>query len=167
MSGMFLYDPAKLSGLLWKNITHRSYLESSKIYNDVVNSVHKIDPTIIRFSYKGETYFIAESKGRLPFPTPLPESCHELMGTYLRKTAKLEEDKAVFLSCFGSLVPHIKSKQELRNILPDTLIHKLSWTEPRTVELEDMSFQNMTPFNQYREVIMPMIDWYLGMELII
>lgn len=162
-----LYDPMKLSEHLWNNISHRSYVESSKIYNDVVSCVHKIDPTIIRFSYKGQSYFVFETKERLSFPTPLPEQCHVLMDNYLRKRTKLEEDKSVFLSCFGSLVPHIKSKQDLRNILPDTLVHKLGWTEPRTVELGDVSFQNMTPFNQYKEFILPMIDWYIGMELIL
>jgi len=163
------YKPIQLSKFLWKLLSERMELDKQKSLYSVISAVQKIDPNIIRFSYKGETHFTVQSMGMAPYPTPLPESCHGLMDTYLAKRAKLDEDEKLFISCFGSMVPHLKSKQDLRNILPDTFINKTSTLGDmeRTIPLGDMAFQNMTPFNQYRELIIPMIDWYLGMELII
>lgn len=163
------YLPVKLTNAIWERLTKRMQEDKEICWNKVVVSVNQIDPSAIRFSYKGETHFVAQTRGLQSYPIPLPESCHSIMDTYIDKRTKLDMDYAVFKACFGSLVPHLRSQQDLRNILPDTYINRSGFLSdvPRTVAIEDMSFQNMTPFNQYREIILPMFDWYLGMELLI
>ena len=163
------YHPISLTNGIWERLTKRMQEDKEICWNNVVVAVTKANPSILRFSYKGETHSIAQFRGSNPFPSPLPESCYPIMDTYIAKRTKLDTDYEVFKSCFGSLVPHLRSSQDLRNILPDTYINRTGFISvvPRTMAIEDMSFQNMTPFNQYREIILPMFDWYLGMELII
>lgn len=163
------YHPIILTDAIWGSLTKRMQ-EDKKIYWDkVVVSVRQLEPSATRFSYKGKTYFTVPTIGQYSYPIPLPESCHSTMDTYIAKRTKLDMDYGVFKSCFGSLVSHLRSQQDLRNILPDTFINRVGFLPdvPRTMAIEDMSFQNMIPFNQYREIILPMFDWYLGMELLI
>lgn len=163
------YDTVRLTNAIWENLTKRMQEDKNICWNKIVISVNQIDPSANRISYKGKTHLVAQIMGRPPYPIPLPESCHSIMDRYIAKKTKLDMDYEVFKSCFGSLVPHLRSQQDLRNILPDTFINHNGFLSdvPRTTAIEDMSFQNMTPFNQYREIILPMFDWYLGMELII
>ena len=163
------YDTVRLTNAIWENLTKKMQEDKNICWNKVVISVNQIDPSANRISYKGETQFVAQTREQYSYPISLPESCHSIMDTYIAKRTKLSMDYEVFRSCFGSLVPHLRSQQDLRNILPDTFINRNGFLSdvPRTMAIEDMSFQNMTPFNQYREIILPMFDWYLGMELII
>lgn len=164
-----LYRPVMLSNAIWNRLTRRMQEDRDICWNKVVVSVNQLEPSANRISYKGETHIVAQTRGYLSYPVSLPESCHSIMDTYIAKRNRLDKDYAVFKSCFGSLVPHLRSQQDLRNILPDTFINRVGFLSnvPRTVAIEDISFQNMTPFNQYREIILPMFDWYLGMELIV
>lgn len=163
------YHPTNLTHTIWQKLTKKMQEDRDACWNKIVISVNQSDPSASLISYKGEIYIIAQTRGHVPYPTPLPESCHSIMDTYRAKRNKLDTDYGVFKACFGSLVPHLRSEQDLRNILPDTFINRVGFLSnvPRTMAIEDMSFQNMTPFNQYREIILPMFDWYLGMELII
>lgn len=169
MTDSAVYHPVKLTFAIWGKLTWKVRMDSENYWDKVVVSVNQIDPTATRISYKGETHFVSPIGGRISYPISLPESCHSTMDKYIAKRTKLDEDYRTFKSCFGSLVPHLRSQQDLRNILPDTFINRVGFLSdvPRTVAIEDMSFQNMTPFNQYREIIIPLIDWYLGMELML
>lgn len=172
MTDSVVYHPVKLTDAIWEKLTKKMQEDKRNCWSKVeaAVSVCRIDPLADRISYKGETHFVtSQIRGRHSYPVPLPESCHSIMDMYMAKRDKLDEDYRTFKSCFGSLVPHLRSQQDLRNILPDTFVNRIGFLSdvPRTMAIEDMSFQNMTPFNQYREIIIPLIDWYLGMELML
>ena len=61
------------------------------------------------------------------------------------------------------------TSQDIRNLLPDTLINKMASNtipETRTMEIEDFPIESVFLKKAYIEVVLPKIDYYLALQLL-
>lgn len=161
------YCPEGLPNLIWEALTNKSLDKIRGLYVKAIHEVHYTDSTIMAFMYKNKVYRVVNNPPQKYPVSVLPPECVPVFEEYLQELLKYKDNRQLFKACFGSLVRHLNSAQDLRNVLPDTFVNKMGWdTEiSRSAPLDTLKFQNMIPFNQYREIVIPLFDWYLGMEL--
>lgn len=163
------YCPEGLSNLIWGALADKSLDKIGQLRFKAIREVHHTDCTIMRFIHKGEIFQITNFPPKNSPINVLPPNCVTMFEEFYQERQKYRDNQQLFKACFGSLVRHLNSAQDLRNILPDTFVNKMGWdTEiSRSASLDALKFQNMIPFNQYREIVIPLFDWYLGMELML
>lgn len=143
----------------------------SKVFADFEKSLGYGDylSNYCGFSHNGKLYPTNEYTRKEAKWVKPPESLVDAFDMVLLQQKVLNQDWQDMGRCIGSIMSLCKSAQDIRNALPDTLINKLesqSITEARTIPIEEFPIASKFLKKAYLEEILPKIDYYLAIQLL-
>lgn len=174
LNTLSLKEKNALINLFWGNI-EKPYTDEMDELLYEARKLHclKQNSVTTHFNYRGVTYMVtplAPNRRASPIEVaPLAEDAIPFMDRYLELKEQITEDGSKFAHIFGSILSGVGSSQDIRDLLPDTYVQRyISDTRvlPRSKEISEISFCTSFLLKQYEEIIVPMIDYYIGMELI-
>lgn len=158
-----------------KVVMYPRRLELSKSYDKVFDlfelTLHPSDHISHHkgFTYKGKLYPNPYSPTRgSKWATPTGKVL-EALEFHLYQCEVMDKDWDTMSKCIGSVMSLCTTSQDIRNLLPDTLINKMASNtipETRTMEIEDFPIESVFLKKAYIEVVLPKIDYYLALQLL-
>lgn len=168
----FPLKPSAIANSVW-DMSAGYYQKYAKLmYQDFVYKLVEKFPQKKNAIYQDRVFLLAHNPKDLGTKTGSVIITDELQEEAARITNLIErfsKDQNTFKKLFGSLLTEVTTAQELKNLLPDSLFFKrrILVDLQRTQKTEDMAFNNKILFEQYLEHALPLIDYYLGMELFV
>lgn len=162
-------DKLVIAEKLWALISELYRSDLNTLMSNVIEEHVTNNPNASHFFYKGHTY-LANKWVKPINSVPLTPSAVEDMQKYMDIDNRLKEHQSLFVSIIGSMLLGAKTYQDLRNILPDEFVNffsaNINFNLPRTVEIEDIPFCTSHVLAQHQKIIIPMVNYYIGMELV-
>lgn len=168
----FPLKPAAIAKSVWDIGTkhYRGYAES--MYIDFMHKLIEKYPDKKNAIYRDRVFLLARSHDEMYSKTGSVIITDDFQEEALNIISLIEgfsKDQNTFKRLFGSILTEVTTAQELKNLLPDSLFskHRILVDLQRTQKTEDMTFSNKILFDQYLNHALPLIDYYLGMELFV
>lgn len=168
----FPLKPSVIANSVWNMSTEHYRSHVTYMYLDFVNKLIDRFPDKKNAIYQDHVFLLARSQEELRV-----KSGSVIIGDDFQAEAlcimdllkSFSKDQNTFKRLFGSILTEVTTAQELKNLLPDSLFSKqrILVDLQRTQKTEDMTFNNKILFDQYLNHALPLIDYYLGMELFV
>lgn len=168
----FPLKPAAIANTVWNMSTEYYHEYAHSMYIDFIYKLMEKFPDKKNAIYRDRVFLLARSHDELHSKTGSIIITDEFQEEVLHIISLIEgfsKDQNTFKRLFGSILTEVTTAQELKNLLPDSLFskHRILVDLQRTQKTEDMAFNNKILFDQYLNHALPLIDYYLGMELFV